>query len=144
MTLRVVRVRRRGVRNAFWRSLTAGFHAARLPGGFGSQLLAGPDQDASGSEESEASEKAESEASEEEPVHIDPVTGELRREKLKKFYVDKKITKDQFKAIVSKVWAKLEAHKNLGQKGFLTRERKDKIKKMVDAYVKMKDKLSST
>ena len=69
---------------------------------------------------------------------------EYVREKLKKFYVDKKITKDQFKAIVSKVWAKLEAHKNLGQKGFLTRERKDKIKKMVNAYVKMKDKLSST
>ena len=68
---------------------------------------------------------------------------EYVREKLKKFYVDKKITKDQFKVIVAKMWAKLQDHKNLGQKDFLTRDRKDKIKKMVDAYVKMKDKLSS-
>ena len=55
---------------------------------------------------------------------------------LKESLKEGKIDKEQFKAIVAKVWGKLEHHPSLGkEEQFLTNDRKGKIVKLIKQYV---------
>uniref|UniRef100_A0A7S2X317 Amine oxidase domain-containing protein n=1 Tax=Chloropicon primus TaxID=1764295 RepID=A0A7S2X317_9CHLO len=55
---------------------------------------------------------------------------------LKESLKEGKIDKEQFKAIVAKVWGKLEHHPSLGKdEEFLTNDRKGKIVKLIKQYV---------